>query len=86
MRTKQNQVQNLIDILNRMLDIDDTEAYSIPGKIVLGSAYGGYRIEMITNNAGGITTISESYGTLREAYATVKGMIAATRIARGERP
>lgn len=86
MRTTKNQVQRLIDILNGMLGIEDTETYSVPGKIVLGSAYGGYRIEMITNEYGGITTISESYGTLREAYSTVKGMLAATRIARGERP
>lgn len=64
--------------VNRRLGIDPNGPYSTIGKVRIGAAYGGYRVERVTNEHGGIEVLSaHGYGTMREAWSFLRGMQAA---------
>jgi hypothetical protein len=69
-------VQTRVDAINRRLGFDpETITHRSVGAIHLGAAYGGYRVERLCNDAGGITTLQYNYAPLREAYNFLNGMI-----------
>lgn len=84
MRINQAHVQAKIDILNRMLGFEDAK-HSTVGSVHLYGDGSGWKLHLMMNEHGGVTSLTQT-GTLRETAAAVQGMIAATRIARGERP
>ena len=83
-RINQDHVSAKIDILNRLLGFENAK-HSTIGSIQLYGDQSGWKLHLIMNEYGGVTSVTET-GTLRETAAAVQGMIAATRIARGERP
>lgn len=80
-RITKNMVQSHVDTVNTLLGFDpENVTYKSEGAVLLGSAYGGYRVERLCNDAGGITTLQSGYGPLRESYNFLTGMIVGMRI------
>lgn len=78
-------LQARVDIVNGMLGFDvDALEYNTIGSIQLCSAYGATAVHRVVNDAHGVEAICE-LGTAREAASFLSGMIAALRIAQGER-
>lgn len=84
MRITNSHVEAKIDILNRMLGFENSEWNTI-GSIHLYRDACGSKLHLVMNEHGGVASLTET-GTLRETAAAVQGMIAATRIAQGNRP
>lgn len=77
-RTTRKQVQDRVDTVNGFLGFGPDVTHSDTGSIHLGGAYGGWRVEQIINESGGISILSrDGYGTLREARIFLDGMVAA---------
>lgn len=64
--------------INRMLGFGDEPAYSTVGAIVLEGAYGSTAVAQYCNKSGGVRMLHD-YGTKREAYVFLNGMIQASR-------
>ena len=68
-----------IATVNRLLGFseEDIKNYRTIGVVRIGSAYGGYRVEKVCNEFGGITVLShDGYDTRRKALSFLDGMIA----------
>jgi hypothetical protein len=71
-------LERVVTRLNRSNGIENP-AWNVIGSYHIGRAYGGVRLEQITNESGGIRVITSGYTTKREclaemqAYANGKG-------------
>jgi len=82
MRITRKMVDARIESVNVLLGHGENPAYSTVGAVTLGSAYGGYRVERYCNDAGAVSTLTNGYGTLREAYGFLQGMLSGLRISK----
>lgn len=69
-RIREAHLQSIVDTLNTNAGFNPKEvSYNTVGAYELDYAYGGVKLNKITNNAGGVTTVSNGgYGTKRELY------------------
>ena len=79
MRITKSHVENKVSIINGMAGFDNSE-WNTVGSIHLQGQYGGYAINKICNERGGITVLHGT-STLRECSAFLSGMIAVYRAA-----
>lgn len=70
----EDRINDLVERVNKLRGIDKKFG---PGAVKVGSAYDGHRVELITNNSGGVRALTEGYGPRREAYTYLRGMLAA---------
>lgn len=69
------QLTDLADETSRAAGVPTDGPYYTPGRYIIGQAYGGYRVERVCNDGGGVSSIG-GYGTMREAYARLSEIVA----------
>ena len=53
--------------------------YKTPGSWLIGQAYGGYQLERVVNDGGGVRTYG-GYGTKRDLLARIHAMLDGIRL------
>ena len=76
-RITESMVDGRVRLVNKMLGIENP-GRTVEGSIVTDRAYGGTRIDQITQ--GGHNPLSSGYGTSREAYLFLGGIMTGLRI------
>ena len=86
-RINQAHMEAKVRIVNGLLGFDtDKVEYLTVGSVRLDGAYGGWAVELVDNDQGGVHNLTGGHGTARECTEFLSGMIAALRIAKGDNP
>lgn len=76
-----------VRIVNQLLGFDpDTVKYLTVGSVRLDGAYGGWAIELVNNEQGGVHNLTGGHDTAGKTTEFLSGMIAGLRLAKGKNP
>ena len=77
-RITMGDINQAVKVLNTAMHIPSPD-YKTPGSWLIGQAYGGYQLERVVNDGGGVRTYG-GYGTKRDLLARIHAMLDGIRL------
>ena len=78
-RITMGDIHQAVTVLNAATHIPAPD-YKTPGSWLIGQAYGGYQLERVVTDGGGVRTYG-GYGTKRDLLARIHAMLDGIRLA-----
>jgi len=78
-RITMGDINQAVKVLNTASQIAAPD-YKTPGSWLIGQAYGGYQLERVVNDGGGVRTYG-GFGTKRDLLARIHAMLDGIRLA-----